>query len=1313
MMTAAAHDGSSKDEDTIMDNSEGKEKYHSDAMDVDEESKEEKNIDDKDVNEKSSTNGMERSEAEDESRSDPKPEQDEEKEKMESELNDVTTKETNNQIDDAKRNKQPLVEENGKEAKREKDTIEEKEEEYDEEGAFASFRKRKFESHTKTRKKQKKLSIKLSKSSLKNSASQEEIPSLVQETKNFFGTSPYTSSILPTGHHLEDDKAVEEAFERSLAFYAETHEDQDPKMLNMKKEKEKQRCQKELEQLAIEDKQSRKEIADIIQQQLREKQESSKKHIERLRRKAAEDEQRDLKKLLQLYNEKVSSNQNKIEHGIKLLSRRHNQEMYKQQQQHRQMHQQRGIPEQITNAEWAQTSQQLKEKYRRQMQEFNNKGEEVKNKCEQDYVREREKRQKSHARRKRDMEEGMEKVMARIMQSFRQQHDRYLKRHVQRINKKKNKIMACLNGMPPPSDKEATKAGAEDIYKKEEREELQNPIPIKSPKYASAEHKNNLEAATAAITRYKNRKAVLSGISKQLGVEIHNEGLWLSSLSDKQSDGKKESSTKADNKQDSVFIPCGLEAREVLDSIVCGEIPLQYGPDRFDFGEVLTSQGGCIKCVVTDLRTGESTASIQRAECVKEQEEEGLQELEKKVKQLTSLMAEADKNLQRAELREKECMAKLESSLKEVEKAKNSFQEFRAKYGGYFGPDGQPVKTASHHDQQKLAQASHRYKTNAETAVNQEKLVRKALGEAKGHSQKMQAIAKQTQKATGSASTLFRKKKALLQDKSKNCKQRVSETAESERASARVHEVIGSFKKTADRRREQLTQMRSSNASNTWLQGLTGVPTPLRKSLWYKLYRRRRQQIVLRPSLDFLVLELKKQIESSNLSKEGKNQDDKDILLRAEQLFLLAAHPVAPINGPLPNLPSATTNEPWAEPGWHVDLNITEEDRSRNILPCAPAFPLLRRNQAGISSTPGRQAAAFLNSSHTKSLSAPLSTVARAISLAETNPLVNGQAEYTEADPLNIPNEEMMSGYNFALRAPTKSSATFRRKSGSKVDELNEISAARKDDHQIQKQKLQQQQSKKSQRKSPVGMTSTQQAQPSRRSSNKSEKTTRRRQSKKMQAASEMTSHGQMVEPHQHRQQQAQVTQASATQQAPQVPNPSLLQQQAAAMGMRYPSQTSAPQQAGLDRQQQYSQQFLKPVTSPQHVTAQNQHAGHNLQQMQQAMPPQQHLLPQPPQQYTSPQQQAFQQRQMAQMRMLQQQQQQQQQQSRQANYSQGQQLQFFPPAMAQRQNSFAGHLPRGVLQHPSSRRSSQQQASNGDDQNDPLLMLNDMGGGP
>jgi hypothetical protein len=566
----------------------------------------------------------------------------------------------------------------------------EEEEDDDVEDAFSIISKRQADPANNpilpARKKLKRITIKLQ----VDIKSQRKVANNTDDETNFFGHSAYQSAIVPDYEHELSGVAAEEALEKSLAFYAETHEDQDPRIAALAKEKDKKNCQKELENLALEDGAGRKEISQIVAMQLKEKQASADRNIERLRSKAIDEEQKDLQKLSYMYNEKSTLNRDKIQHGIKLLSRRHTQEMHKQAQQHRLNAQQRGVPEPMANAEWAQTSQQLQEKHRRQLQEFNSKGEEVKKKTEHDYIRERDKRRKHHDKRKKDMEHGMQKVISRMHQNFQQQHQRYLKRHVQRIIRKKNEIIARMNGLPPPVETGGQQLRDVISNDKEERTELRAPQPIQSVAMDGPSVDEEQEKAAAA--RHKHRKAILSTIPKQLGVEIHNEGLWVAPVTDKNEEAKREES-KADNhkKHASEFIPWGLKARDVLHTIVCGEIPLGYGPDRFDFGDVLSAQGGCIRCVVTDLRTGETTASKQRAECTKEQEEEGLQDLERKVTQLTHLMSDADKNVQRAEMKEKECMVVLEKILKEVDKARKLLQDFRTKFGRFFGP-GKKIK---------------------------------------------------------------------------------------------------------------------------------------------------------------------------------------------------------------------------------------------------------------------------------------------------------------------------------------------------------------------------------------------------------------------------------------------------------------------------------------------------------------------------------------------------------------------------------------------------------------------------------------------
>jgi hypothetical protein len=73
--------------------------------------------------------------------------------------------------------------------------------------------------------------------------------------------------------------------------------------------------------------------------------------------------------------------------------------------------------------------------------------------------------------------------------------------------------------------------------------------------------------------------------------------------------------------------------------------------------------------------------------------------------------------------------------------------------------------------------------------------------------------------------------------------------------------------------------------------------------------------------------------------------------------------------------------------GWHLILDVPKES-STTLLPRAELPPLVQRNLSELHSAPGRQAASLIRTTHLRSLAAPLSAVATATSLAETNPSV-------------------------------------------------------------------------------------------------------------------------------------------------------------------------------------------------------------------------------------------------------------------------------------------------------------------------------------
>ena len=202
------------------------------------------------------------------------------------------------------------------------------------------------------------------------------------------------------------------------------------------------------------------------------------------------------------------------------------------------------------------------------------------------------------------------------------------------------------------------------------------------------------------------------------------------------------------------------------------------------------------------------------------------------------------------------------------------------------------------------------------------------MTEAQARTQKMKDVAKHAQKAVAVATAVFKKKQAL-KDPKKGRGGRLSEAAEIEKASIRVKDVIASFHRTAEKRREQLHQKRNSSASSTWVQSLPGLPGPLKKSLWHKMRissgqyprhrHRRRQQIVLRPSMESLAADLREDVtESLKKAHAGKKTrlNIEEELIKAEQEFCLAMHPEAPKDLPSGVPPSSGSSaEPWAEPG--------------------------------------------------------------------------------------------------------------------------------------------------------------------------------------------------------------------------------------------------------------------------------------------------------------------------------------------------------------------------------------------------------------
>ena len=530
-----------------------------------------------------------------------------------------------------------------------------------------------------------------------------------------------------TKHHR-----LEEELENSLAFYQDTHEEQDPAFWRYQQQVQQAKLAKQLEIIDAEFQTGRKEIDEFITDQMKQRQVQHEQKLDILIKQAHADEKRDLERLQQLYQQKTASNMKKINQALNMLRLRHQQEIdvAMQQQRHRASQQQPPLTPAQQQQQWQQVSQAILGKQQRQIQELTAKGEQAKKKTEADYKRQQEKLRKKREDTTRELEANRQALSAKLMSNAQLTRQRYLKRHMQRIMKKKEECLAemkmnhrrsasdeqtVIPSIETSSDKhQATKSpsshsttdASRDVSQAalDDKVELRQPSPIKTtPEWAV-----DLPERAGAPSRHKHRKAIMSQTSRQIAVEIHNEGLWVSvlgnstqrgtgggspsSLDDVQTSGG-EGAAKSDDGQhhhqprqhvEEEFIPWGSRAHSVLESIVSGEIPAGY--ERFDYGEYQIMQGGQIRCSLSDLRTAETTAARQRAESARELEETNLADLESKAAKLTQMAFEAEKASAKAEEEEKANAAALEAVIKELEKFKRVQEEFTTKFKNYIGP---------------------------------------------------------------------------------------------------------------------------------------------------------------------------------------------------------------------------------------------------------------------------------------------------------------------------------------------------------------------------------------------------------------------------------------------------------------------------------------------------------------------------------------------------------------------------------------------------------------------------------------------------
>lgn len=476
--------------------------------------------------------------------------------------------------------------------------------------------------------------------------------------------------------------------ETFMEFYHETHEEQSQSYQAFLKQKKEDEIRLELRKLEQKDREGRAAIERILADQMEEKKQQADRNINKYVQRVQQEEKRDHQKLKGLYQQRLEANQQKVTNSMKILQRRQQKEMQAAAQSHQQRVQQQQIPEHIASAEWQSVLRQLQGKHQRQQQEFKKKADELKQKTDADYSREEQKIRNQHETKIKDAEKSRQKLAAKLVSHFQQVRQRYLKRHIQRVVKDRNDLTKSADESKKKLTDESEGRKAEKTST-EEKAEFNPPLPIKSQQPWVEESPYE---PSGAASRHKHRKGVMSQTRRQLSIEIHNEGIWVTILKTEEDDkrgGAFQSSSVISSTGASIareeFIPWGIQAYDFLESIVCGEIPTIFERTR-SFRDTEATQGGQVRCILADLRVSEEVASFQRALAAREREELGIEELEKRHSELSKIASEVERQVSIAESEEKECRNAAESTTKEVAKARRCQDEFRSKFRNYLGP---------------------------------------------------------------------------------------------------------------------------------------------------------------------------------------------------------------------------------------------------------------------------------------------------------------------------------------------------------------------------------------------------------------------------------------------------------------------------------------------------------------------------------------------------------------------------------------------------------------------------------------------------
>lgn len=477
-------------------------------------------------------------------------------------------------------------------------------------------------------------------------------------------------------HLAESERKQRELeLEDTLSFFSETHEDQEPEFEALQKKLDEEQRKKNLQDIEKEDVQGRKEIDAIITGLLKDRQGNLEMQVATQESRIKNEGKQRSQRLDQAIRRKSAERRRDIQKGIELYNRRHQEEVSNaMREQQNRVHQQR-LGEAAASNEWAAALRKLQAQQSREIADYRAKGEEVMSKLEQEYKREVERNDTFVARRIEELQRQQQKMQQQLSIRYQQSRQRHLQRHLKLIEKRKLEMLARST-----PDK-IGKGSRGEVNIAEQRPELKQAVAVESKEPWVHE----LEECGNAAARHKHRRTLNSqNTARQLSVEIHNEGVRLAVILDAEEKKKLGGSVSRDSQD---FIPWGVKASSIIEAVIFGEIPieaervLEAHPNA---AELMMNQGGQVRCAIFDLRTSESTASAQRAQAIKEYEEDSIRSYESKLAEINKLVSKADNEVKRLEHMKKKQAETVVIDEKNCKEAQKMHDDFKKKYSKYF-----------------------------------------------------------------------------------------------------------------------------------------------------------------------------------------------------------------------------------------------------------------------------------------------------------------------------------------------------------------------------------------------------------------------------------------------------------------------------------------------------------------------------------------------------------------------------------------------------------------------------------------------------